>query len=62
MQSWLIISRVDFTNILSIASTHPDPNEQKIQSSCQSFFALFGCALVKALRKMLVKKTPDALS
>jgi hypothetical protein len=34
------------------------PKAQKIQSSCQSLFALLGSAHIKAASKMLVKLTP----
>ncbi len=34
------------------------PKVKKIQSSCQSFFALLGSMSVKAVRKTLVKLTP----
>jgi len=35
------------------------PKAQKIQSSHQSFFALFGSVRVKSVRKMLVQSIPD---
>jgi len=39
---------------------HADiPNSQKIQSSCQSFFALLRSAHIKSVHKMLVKLTPE---
>ncbi len=36
----------------------PDPKSEKRQSSHQCLFALLGSALVKAVRKMLMKSTP----
>jgi len=40
---------------------HEDPKSAKIQSSCQSFFALLGSSRVKAACKMLVRLTPGKM-
>jgi hypothetical protein len=43
---------------LSEARTPKDPKKLKIQSNCQTFFALLGSERVKAARKTLMKLTP----
>jgi len=54
-----------FAHLGSISSTFYEQllcmqisKAQKIQSSCQSFFALSGSALIKAACRMLMKLTP----
>jgi len=50
--------RVDFIKILPEAFTWADPKSAKRQSSCQ-FFVLLGSACSKAVRRMLMKLTPN---
>ncbi len=53
-----LIPVVNFINILLADFTRTDPKCIKIQLSHQYFFAHWGSALVKAVRKMLMKLTP----
>jgi len=48
------------TFYVQLLQTHPNSAKNTVKPSV--FFALLGFALVKVLSKMLVKKTPDALS
>ncbi len=50
---------VDFTKFLQEDFTSPDPKSVNIQSGYQYLLALLGFLWVKAVRKMLVKLTPD---
>jgi len=51
---------INFTNILHEACTSIDPKSEKKDWQLDCIFVLLGSAHVKALRKMLVKSTPDA--
>jgi len=48
----------NFINVLQAAFMYADSKRAKIQSSCQSFFALLESACIKSAHKMLVKLTP----
>jgi len=63
---WLTICEtrlgVNFINILHTAFTHGGPKSVRTLSSCQYLFTLLGSASVKAVRRTLMKLSPDLQS
>ncbi len=50
---------LDFINVLRTAFTPVVPQSVRTQSSCQYLFTLLGPTSVKAVRRTLMKLTPD---
>ena len=55
----VIISGVNFTNVLRAAFMRADPKSAIKLLNLTVFFALLGSARIKAARRTLVKLTPD---
>jgi len=55
-------SGVNFINILQVAFACADPKIKKTTDYLTEFFALLESALVKAVHRMLMKKTPVLLN
>ncbi len=52
-------SGADFINVLNTAFTPVASQSVRTQSSCQYFFTLLGSTGVKAVRRTLMKLSPD---
>jgi hypothetical protein len=52
-------SGLDFINVLRTAFTPVVPQSVRTQSSCQYLFMLLGPTSLKAVRRTLMKLTPD---